>query len=181
MLRNVRSLLAASLFGLVGCSVGGDGGGGPTPDAPTMPPPVDGPEEKALCTAQLTLTGTFTAPVALDPALGCQPQGTWEITATVSDKGACTNVPLKTSYSYSLSGTGRDTKITYMKANGEEFQGTVQATGGGTCEGGFEHIVPDGGSFDQLNLHAFLAKPNAGDTQLAITGTGEFDLWASHP
>jgi len=181
MLRNACSLLATGVLGLVGCSVGGDGGGGGTPDAPTMPPAPDAPDAKALCTAQLTLSGTFTAAAALDPALGCQPQGTWEVTATVSDKGTCADVPLKTSYSYSLAGTGRDTKITYTKANGEEFQGTVQATGSGTCEGGFEHIVPDGSNFDQLNLHAFLPKPMAADTQLAITGTGEFDLWAAHP
>jgi hypothetical protein len=28
-----------------------------------------------MCTAQLTLSGTFTAPAALDPTGGCQPDG----------------------------------------------------------------------------------------------------------
>ena len=181
MLRNVRSLLAAGVLGLMGCHVGGDGGGG-APDAPVMPP-VDGPEATALCTAQLTLTGTFTAAAPLDPALGCQPQGTWEVTATVSDQGACTTVPLQTSYSYALTGTGRDTRIAYaMKGTSEEFQANVVATGSGGCEGGFEHILPDGGNFDELNLHAFLPKSMmAGETELAITGTGVFELWAAHP
>jgi hypothetical protein len=182
MLRNVRSLLAAGVVGLMGCHVGGDGSGG-TPDAPTTPPPADAPDATALCTAQLTVTGTFTAAAPLDPLLGCQPQGTWEMTATVSDAGACATVPLKTSYSYTLTGTGRDTKIAYvMKGNGEEFQGNVVATGSGGCEGGFEHILADGSNFDELNLHAFLPKPMAaGETELAITGTGVFDLWAAHP
>jgi hypothetical protein len=184
MLRNLGSLLAAGALALMGCQVGGGdgGGGGGMPDAPAGPPPVDGPEPTALCTAQLTLAGTFTPTGTLDPLLGCQPQGTWEITATVSDQGACANVPLKASYSYTLMGTGRDTTIAYaMKGTAEEFQANVVATGSGGCEGGFEHILPDGNNFDQVNLHAFLPKPMAADTQLAITGTGEFELWAAHP
>jgi hypothetical protein len=175
----VRALLALGVFGLVGCGVGGSDGG-TTPDAPQAPP-QDSAEVLPLCTAQVALSGTFTAAAALDPAGGCQPQGTWAVTATVSDKGTCTTVPLKAEYSYALSGTGRDTKIAYTKASGEEFQGNVQATGSGGCEGSFEHIQTDGNNFDQVNLHAFLPKPMAADTELAITGTAEFRLWSSHP
>jgi hypothetical protein len=174
----VRALLAFGVFGLVGCGVGG---GDTSPDASQAPPPDTTPERVPVCTAQLAVTGTFTAAAALDPAGGCQPQGTWAVTATVSDKGTCTTVPLKSGYSYTLSGTGRDTKITYTKDNGEEFQGTVIASGSGGCEGSFEHIQTDSSNFDQLNLHAFLPKPMADDTELAITGTGEFQLWSSHP
>jgi hypothetical protein len=144
-------------------------------------PPQDTSERSALCTAQVAITGTFTAAAALDPAGGCQPQGTWAVTATVSDKGTCTTVRLKSGYSYTLSGTGRQTKIAYTKASGEEFQGNVMATGAGGCEGSFEHIQTDANNFDQLDLHAFLPRPMAADTELAITGTGEFQLWSSHP
>jgi hypothetical protein len=178
---HVRSLLAFGVFGLVGCGVGGGDGGSSTPDAPTTPLPDTGVELSALCTAQITVSGTFTAPAALNPLGGCQPQGTWAVTATVSDKGTCATVAVKTSYSYTLSGTGRNTKIAYAKANGEEFQGNVAATGSGGCEGSFEHIQTDGSNFDQLNLHAFLPKPTAADTELPITGTAEFQLWSQHP
>lgn len=180
MVLPVRALLAFGVFGLAGCGVGG-GDGGITADAAQMPPQDTAPEVLPVCIAQLALSGTFTAAAALDPIGGCQPQGTWAVTATVSDKGTCATVPLKAGYSYALSGTGRDTKITYTKASGEEFQGNVQATGSGGCEGSFEHIQTDSSNFDQLNMHAFLPKPMAADTELPITGTGEFRLWSSHP
>jgi hypothetical protein len=175
----VRALIAFGFFGLVGCSVGGDDDS--SPDASQAPPPDSPAEVLPLCTAQIAVSGTFTAAAALDPARGCQPQGTWAVTATVSDKGTCTTVPLKSGYSYTLSGAGRDTKITYTKANGEEFQGAVTGSGSGGCEGSFEHIQTDSSNFDQLNMHAFLPRPMAADTELAITGTGEFRLWSSHP
>jgi hypothetical protein len=178
MASQVRALLAFGVLGLVGCHVGGGDGG--SPDAPTTPP-QDTTELMALCTAQITLSGTFTAAAALNPVGGCQPQGTWAVTATVSDKGTCSTVPVKPAYSYTLSGTGRDTKIAYTKASGEEFQGNVMATGSGGCEGAFEHIQTDSSNFDQISLHAFLPKPMAADTELPITGTGEFRLWSSHP
>jgi hypothetical protein len=182
MIRTLASLFAVALLGLVGCSVGGDDGG------MMMPSPVDAAEPdvaaelKSLCTAQLTVTGTFTAAVTLDPLGGCQPQGTWVVTATVSDQGTCSDVPLKTEYSYTLTGTGRDTKITYAKASNEEFVAAVSASGSGGCEGSFQHVLPDSGKFDQVQLHGFLPKVPAADlTELPITGTGEFNLWMQHP
>jgi hypothetical protein len=177
MVRKYNSLLALGVFGLVGCGGGISGGGG----SDGQLPPQDATEELTLCTAVVMLSGTFTAVAALDPAGGCQPQGTWAVTATVSDKGTCSTVPLKASYSYTLSGTGRNTMITYSKATGEEFQGTVESSGSGGCEGSFEHIQPDGSNFDQLSLHPLLPKPTAADTTLAISGTGQFDLWKRHP
>lgn len=181
MIRTIGTLLAVTLLGLVGCSVGG----GDDDGMMMMPPPPD-PDAAAplmsLCTAQLTLTGTFTAAATLDPSGGCQPQGAWAVTATVSDKGSCANVPLKGGYSYTLSGTGRNTKITYTTANGEEFVGAVSATGSGGCEGSFDHVQPDSGNFDQVQLHPVLSKVPAADlTELPITGSGEFNLWMQHP
>ena len=182
MIRTLGPLLIVALLGLVGCSVGGDGGGGVDASMMMPPDPDAAAPRMSLCTATLALTGTFTAAATLDPAGGCQPQGTWAVTATVSDQGTCSNVPLKTSYSYALSGTGRDTKITYTKANGEEFQGAVSASGSGGCEGSFEHVQPDGSNFDQLQLHPFLPKVPAPDLmELSITGSGSFDLWMQHP
>src|ERR1043165_1467470 len=175
-----RKLALALILGTLGtgCGVGGGDGGGPMmmPDAP----PIDA--SPITCTAKLTLTGTFTASIPLDPAGGCQPQGTWVVTATVADKGTCANVPLKAQYSYTLTGMGRDTQLTYATGSGEEFTGAVNASGSGGCEGSFEHITADSGTFDQLNLKPSLPPPPAaGGTTLDITGTGEFDLWKRHP
>jgi hypothetical protein len=170
MLRTLTfALVLATLAS--GCGVGGgdqQGQGSNTDPTPK-------------CTAQLTLSGTFTASATLDPTGGCQPDGMWVVTATVADKGMCANVPLKASYTYTLSGTGRTSQIAYSTAAGEEFTGAVTSPGNGGCEGTFDHVVADGSNFDELNLHPLLPSPTAGGTTLTISGTGEFDLWSHHP
>jgi hypothetical protein len=173
-----RKLALALVLGTLGtgCGVGGDDGGGPMMMMP------DAAEQPITCTAKVTLTGTFTASIPLDPIGGCQPQGTWVVTATVADKGTCANVPLKAQYNYTLTGMGRDTQLTYATGSGEEFTGAVNASGSGGCEGSFEHVTADGSNFDQLNLKPILPPPPAaGGSTLTITGTGEFDLWKRHP
>lgn len=171
MLRKLTFALVLGMLGS-GCGVGGTDG---------TTPPQDGTEQAIACTAQLTLSGTFTASATLDPLGGCQPAGMWVVNATVADKGSCSDVPLKSSYDYTLTGIGRDTQLMYSTGAGEEFTGTVEATGNGGCGGSFEHLVPDGGKFDQLLLKPQLPTPTAGGTTLAITGTGQFDLWTKHP
>ena len=158
-----------------GCGVGGGDQQG------TPPPTGSNTDPTPTCTAQLTLSGTFTAPAALDPVGGCQPAGMWVVTATVSDKGMCASVPLKASYTYTLTGSGRTTQLMYSTSTGEEFTGAVNASGNGGCEGAFDHVVTDGSNFDEINLHPLLPVPTAGGTTLAITGTGEFNLWSHHP
>jgi hypothetical protein len=93
----------------------------------------------------------------------------------------CANVPLKASYTYTLTGTGRTTQLMYSTSAGEEFTGAVNASGNGGCEGAFDHVMADGSNFDEINLHPLLPTPTAGGTTLTITGTGEFDLWSHHP
>jgi hypothetical protein len=190
MLRSLRWTLVLSVFGF-GCGVGGGGGstdagssdaGGS--DAPTIPP-QDTNDQSITCTAQITLTGKFTPAAPIDPNAGCQPTGVWAVTATVSDNGNCSNVKVKASYTYTLTGTGHDTKVSYSgKASGEEFQGNVSANGNGACSGAFEHILADGSSFDQIVLHPLLPRALDIDPSLPdvdITGTGEFDQWSRHP
>jgi len=150
------------------------------------PPPPDSPpnnEDSIKCTAQVALAGMFTAPAQIDPLGGCQPTGMWAVTATVSDKGTCTDVPIKASYNYTLTGVGRDSKVAYAgAATSEEFKGAVSASGDGACTGSFEHILPDGSNFDQITLRPILPKPDATvTTTLTISGTGEFNLWNRHP
>jgi hypothetical protein len=172
MLRTLTFTLGLATFAS-GCGVGGGDQQGTGPGSNTDPTPT--------CTAQLTLSGTFTAPAALDPAGGCQPAGMWVVMATVADKGMCANVPLKASYTYTLTGSGRTTQLMYSTSAGEQFTGAVNASGSGGCEGAFDHIIADGSNFDELNLHPLLPNPTAGGTTLTITGTGTFDLWSHHP
>lgn len=170
MLRTLTFTLGLATFAS-GCGVGGGDQQGPGSNTDPTP----------KCTALLTLSGTFTASAALDPVGGCQPNGMWVVMATVMDKGTCASVPLKASYTYTLSGTGRTSQIAYDKAAGEEFIGAVTSPGNGGCEGAFDHVIADGSNFDELNLHPLLPSPTAGGTTLTITGTGEFDLWSQHP
>lgn len=174
MARSLISMLALGAFALAGCGVGN----GADDD---QLPPEDANEESILCTATVALSGTFTAAAALDPLAGCQPEGTWAVTVTVSSKGTCATVPVKASYRYTLTGTGHNTQVTYAKATGEEFQGNVSAGGSGQCSGFFEHIQPDGANFDLIALHPLLPKPTTAVLDLPISGSGDFELWKRHP
>jgi hypothetical protein len=186
MIRKLASAVVFGALGFTGCGVGGGGGGGQPPvDSSTSSDSgsvTDSGSTGAsiMCTAQVALAGTFTAPAALDPTGGCQPDGLWMMTATVTNAGTCTNVPLKASYIYTVTGVGRNTKIAYSDGPGE-FLGAIEASGDAACVGSFEHILPDGSNFDQLTLHPSVPKPTAAVTTLTIGGTGEFNLWNGHP
>lgn len=176
-----RHFALVLVLGLAACGVGGggddsgdDGGSGSGSAPPTEP--------VAACTAQLAVSGTFTAAAALDPTAGCQPAGNWAVTVSVSSMGDCTTVPSKTAYAYTVSGAGRDTQLMYSKASGEDFTGAVEASGAGTCEGSFDHVLANGAKFDEINLHPSLAKvTDATQTTLVISGTGTYNLWNAHP
>lgn len=171
------SLLALGWLGLAGCDVGGTGGDDDDDDVQP-----DASDDAVLCAATVTLSGTFTAPTALDPLQGCQPQGTWAVTVTVASQGTCTTVPVKTSYSYTLTGTGRSTQISYARASNEEFQGNVSAGGSGQCSAFFEHILPSGSSYALIALRPVIPKPpDPPVATLAISGSGDVELWKRHP
>ena len=184
MIRKWTPAVVFGVLGLAGCGVADGGGGGQTPvDASTGGGTDTGmapPGASITCTAQGSVTGTFTAPAALDPTQGCQPDGTWMMTATVTDPGTCGNVPLKATYNYTVTGVGRATKIAYGESSGE-FLGAIVASGDGACVGSFEHILPDGSNFDQLTLRPSVPKPADAVTTLTIGGIGEFNLWNGHP
>jgi hypothetical protein len=175
MSRTLTSLLALGWLGFAGCDVGG------ADDADDDPMPQDANSQAIVCTASLALSGTFTAPAALDPLGGCQPEGTWAVTVTVASQGTCATVPVKASYSYMLTGTGRNTQINYTKASNEEFQGNVSSGGSGQCSGFFEHILPSGSNFALISLHPVVPKPTDAVTTLAISGSGDVELWSRHP
>jgi hypothetical protein len=160
-----------SLVIVAGCGVGDPGGGTPGDDD------VD---ERIACTAQLGMSGTFTAAAALDPTMGCQPAGTWAVTVTVTDPGDCGSVPIKASYSYSVVGTGHDATITYQ-GTGDETSLQISAGGDGQCTASFEHINGSGTAFNQFEMHPGIPEPTTAVTSLAIVGEGVFNLWKEHP
>jgi hypothetical protein len=106
-------LILAAGYGLVmSC-------GGTTPGGGIMP----NPEIDALCYTDYNVTGTLTAPADVDPALGCQPDGTWLVNSfTVMSCGSdsdcqmapctngkcssCTSDPIASSYSITVTGDG---------------------------------------------------------------------------
>jgi hypothetical protein len=166
-------LAIALCTGLAACGVGDDGG----------IPPGDDTNQNVLCTALLTVSGTFTAAATLDPLGGCQPAGTWSFTVSVMDQGTCSAVPAKSSYVYQVVGVGHDETITYQGASsGEDLQLQISDPGTGGCEGSFEHILANGATnFDQFLLKPRTPKPTEAVTTLAISGDGEYDLWKQHP
>lgn len=133
----------------------------------------------ALCESSLALSGTL-APPGTPPAanLGCVPEGVWTVNVAAGD-GTCGDVTVATTYTYTVTGEGRDRTISFTAATGEEIALNISAGGNGECEGSFEHIWPttDGSG----EFHVVVLKPwfDPGTTQ--IQGTGRYQLWASRP
>jgi hypothetical protein len=159
------------------------------------------PERDALCTAQLTVTGNLAAAATPDPTMGCQPGGTWTVDVTVSDMGNCATVPVQQSYTVDVSGSARQESITHDHGSGEDDELEIDAADG-RCDANFELVVADSGQFDQIVLQPSTpvfcpdestTTDGSGNeiitcgtgavttTSIALTGTGEYDLWAQHP
>lgn len=156
-------------FAIGGCGLGGvgDGGGVNTED--------DRPVE-ALCQANLTLSGTPTPPGTPPTAdLGCVPEGTWTVEVTISDVGDCGDVPMGSTYTYTVTGAGRDRVIAYTGGT-EETTLSIHAGGNGQCEGSFEHIWETDGGYA-----VGLLKPWFDPGTTTIQGTGTYQLWSEHP
>jgi len=154
-------------LGLAGCGLGDASGSGPSVDVDERPPQV-------LCEAQLTLAGTLTPPGEPPTAeLGCVPQGTWVLQVTVGESD-CGDVPVGASYTYTVTGTGHDTLISY---EGPETTSVgIHSGGNGNCLGSFEHIWESEGGWNVL-----LLKPNLEPGTTTIDGVGTFQLWNEEP
>lgn len=166
----------ASVFFLA-CGVGDD--------APTPDPDID---ERILCQATLTMSGTFTAAAALDPAGGCQPIGTWNVNVALADMGDCSGtIPFKPSYSYTVERRTPDPNdpnaagaIVY-NGTGDETALNVSSGGGGQCNGKFTHLNPNGSMFNEFALRPWMDAPLAGGTTMTLKGEGTYSLWSEHP
>ncbi len=184
MSRLLLNTVAMVGLAALGAACSGDDGGVTHVDA--------APERVALCTATLTLGGSFTPSRTVDPAAGCQPVGAWAVQVTVSDMGDCTAVHSGTSYSYTatdmVDSNGvpipRTTSVTHNSpASGEDD--TLTITGdNGSCTGNFDMIVPDGAMFDEIQIQPttppFASGP-ADKSARTLSGTGTYQLWATHP
>lgn len=167
---HARSTFFVLGFALAGCGLGdvGTGDGVNTED--------DRPAE-ALCQADIALSGTFTpAGTPPTPDLGCVPEGTWTVNVTISDTGDCGDVPMGSSYTYTVTGAGRDRVISYTAAAGEETTLSIHAGGNGECEASFEHIWETDGGFAVA-----LLKPWFDPGTTTIQGTATYQLWSEHP
>jgi len=167
--------LSIALFaagGLAGCGLGSTGGLSGGDDTAVLP-------DNALCQSTLTITGTL-APEGKPPtaAQGCLPQGTWTVNVAVADLGGCDAAPVKTSYTYTVTGLGHNETITY-NGSGDETELEIHAddSDGTACDGSFEHIwAGTGGDYNVVDLRP-IAIPSSG----TITGDGSFQLWTQHP
>jgi hypothetical protein len=108
--------------------------------------------------------------------LGCVPQGTWTVEVTVSSEGSCGEVPMPTTYTYLVEGTGHNTTINPTNNLDQEAAVNITANSQGHCDASFEHIWP---AADGYNVA--LLKPESPTWLQTIEGTGTYQLWAEHP
>ena len=179
-------LNTVAMVGLValGTACSGDDGGVTHVDA--------APERVALCTATLALSGTFTPSRTVDPTAGCQPVGAWAVQVTTSDMANCTAVHDSAAYNFTATDQvgsdgvpiPRTVSVAHNSpASGEES--TLTITGdNGSCTGNFDMIVPDGAMFDEIQIQPttppFASGP-ADKSARTLSGTGTYQLWATHP
>ncbi|MEZ4368492.1 MAG: hypothetical protein R2939_19765 [Kofleriaceae bacterium] len=137
---------------------------------------VDGDEDAVVCTAALTITGTFTVQTPQPEEIsGCWPIGLWTFTAAVADHDcAAAPTPLpqyQVRFERDLSSADPDyTWIgTYPTDPGDAFAHvSVSSGGGGLCEAELVVYSPTGETV--WNLHPALQADGS------ITGQGDYDL-----
>jgi len=180
------SVLFALVVAAAGCGVGG-GGTGSGDDVP----PGGGsgyvpPDDKIVCSAHFTVTGTFKAgatarPVdeAGQPLEGCWPVGQWDFTATANSdlqagEKACATAPsVLPSYSFKVEATTDQdgTVLTYTSltaAAGMQFHVSVSSNAQG-CNGSLEMGSADGK--DYWNMQPTLAKAPG---TVTLAGSGDY-------
>jgi hypothetical protein len=129
------------------------------------------PQVDALCYTDYSVTGTLTAPADVDPALGCQPDGTWVVNAfTIMTCGSdsdcpmatcnggkcssCTNDPIASSYTVTVTGEGKGSDgetLTHTTVPNEVDMLEINGDNG-ECNASFSMDIPDGSDWDVIVL-----------------------------
>ncbi|MCG8424736.1 MAG: hypothetical protein MJE77_43150 [Proteobacteria bacterium] len=173
----ILTSLSIFAFGLAGCGLGSSDGDDDNPD----------PDQGALgvlCTADLSVTGTFAptnAPPAPDPndpndpGWSCVPEGKWTVDVQVSDQGNCSEVPIAAQYVYTVTVDAETEEYiaTYGDDPNSDFS-YLKVSIEGPCIGNFEHFSTDGKQVTTLRPHT---ADNPDD--LTITGSGTYELFNS--
>lgn len=126
-----------------------------------------------VCSAYLSLEGTFTESRPVDPleVKGCWPVGTWTFRAKLEQNDCAEPPALEPEYSF-LVERDEDQVETYKYLTDPEWERVyikVTSGGGGLCEGGLEVFSEDG--MKVLNLKASLLEDQT------LTGFGEYDVF----
>jgi hypothetical protein len=146
--------------------------------APSLPPSTDmavvyGNPGMILCSAQLTLSGTYTQgnPPPTGFAGGCWPDGTWTFSATVTSN-TCPSAPtLESQYTFKVvEDLDYNDTITYQNDPTNLYVSTKISGGeGGLCVGAFLIFSPDGKTV--WNLRPALQTGNV------LNGAGEYRIY----
>lgn len=181
MRRHLSLVLAGSLASLTACGVGDDG------ELPSTP-------EARECTANLTITGTFTLGAQVpdnynndtgDPPgdgvpdfSGCWPTGTWTWTVAVADN-TCPTAPVpEASYSFrtdflpDMNGEPQFSYTLLAPQLTSNYRLKVSSGGGGLCEGGLE-------IYDATGTTGWILQPalDVFNQSGPLTGVGEYAIW----
>lgn len=150
-----------------------------------------GPLENVLCQADITVSGTFQSSIMPAPtgAMGCVPDGTWTITATVPSNGDCSSVAVAAQYVVNVvdltPGGERPTRDVQLQTPpaGAEVEGAVHAGGNGECQMSLDIITPAPtvGQFHLIALRPYFEAVD-GASRMLLPGTdSSFQLWKKHP
>jgi hypothetical protein len=144
---------------------GGGGGGGGSAGAPLG---------NLLCTATLSITGTYVQgnPPPSDLGGGCWPDGMWTFTATVTDGGGCKSPPtLASQYQVKVvQDDNFDDTITFVTDPSNMYTHLqVDAAGGGLCTGIFTWVSDDG--FTIFTMQPSLQSDNS------LNGHGQYEMY----
>jgi hypothetical protein len=163
--------IAITALGSPACTLGSvDGGVVDLED--TLP-------DEALCEVELTLGGTLQPPggTPASPELGCVPDGVWTVTVAAAGAGGCGELPALGTFTYQVTGEGRDRTITYTGSIDPDPVLGIHAGGNGECEGSFEHVWETGDG----EFHVVLLKPYVEPGTTALLGAGSYQRWSERP
>jgi hypothetical protein len=139
-----------------GAGGGGSGGGGGT---------VDPPLGMLLCTANISISGTYTAgnPKPVDFVGACWPDGDWKFAVTITSSDCATAPKIESQYYFKVvEDADYNDTITYMTDPSNMYvTAKVAADGGGVCGGAFLIFSADGKTM--WNLHPVLHADNTLD------------------